>query len=212
MQLYVKNRHNGQQYKAEGEHWPEHGWHIKIYDFDPNAWGRSPTGVSVGPVIEQGWQHDLEEQGWEFPPLTQPENIRGAEMSRLAGLLGRTPQSSEAPPATPPATESKIDWTRRLKALKQRRGESADPHQEDHFTVESKAAVIVNRLLESVVVCESHKTFRQIKNEQDPDGTQHDLRIECIECGTSDTCRCSKPKRTFSGICPRCESGTPGRS
>lgn len=49
-----------------------------------------------------------------------------------------------------------------------------------------------------------NKTFQQIQNEQDPDGTKHDLRLTCIKCGATQTCRCSKPKRKFNGICHNC--------
>ena len=48
------------------------------------------------------------------------------------------------------------------------------------------------------------KTWRQIEDEQDPDGKNHDLKLTCTKCGKSQTCRCSKPKRTFYGICPSC--------
>jgi len=50
----------------------------------------------------------------------------------------------------------------------------------------------------------STKTFQEIKNEQDPNGTNHDLRLTCVKCGRSETCKCSKPKRKFNGICPCC--------
>ena len=53
----------------------------------------------------------------------------------------------------------------------------------------------------------TYKTFNQIKNEQDPTGKNHDLRLTCVKCGTSETCKCSKPKRKFEGICYKC-SGT----
>ena len=48
------------------------------------------------------------------------------------------------------------------------------------------------------------KTFEDIRNELDPDGTKHDLTLKCAKCGTQNTCRCSKPKRTVIGICPEC--------
>lgn len=50
----------------------------------------------------------------------------------------------------------------------------------------------------------STKTFREIKNQLDPDGTKHDLTLTCSKCGTSETCRCSKPKRKIKGICDKC--------
>ena len=48
------------------------------------------------------------------------------------------------------------------------------------------------------------KTWFEIKNEQDPDGKHHDLRLTCIKCGNSQTCKCSKPKRKFEGLCYDC--------
>lgn len=48
------------------------------------------------------------------------------------------------------------------------------------------------------------KTFQQIMDDEDPDGKQHDLTLTCAKCGTTQSCRCSKPKRTFTGICPKC--------
>ena len=50
----------------------------------------------------------------------------------------------------------------------------------------------------------SPKTFQEIRNEQDPNGINHDLTLVCVKCGDTDTCRCSKPKRKFKGICKDC--------
>jgi hypothetical protein len=49
-------------------------------------------------------------------------------------------------------------------------------------------------------------TFQEIRDQHDPDGKQHDLRLICVKCGTSETCRCSKPKRKFEGICRNCSA------
>jgi hypothetical protein len=49
-----------------------------------------------------------------------------------------------------------------------------------------------------------NKTFQQIRDEQDPKGKNHDLTLTCVKCGTTETCRCSKPKRKFKGICAKC--------
>lgn len=48
------------------------------------------------------------------------------------------------------------------------------------------------------------KTWKQIREEEDPTGKNHDLTLKCSECGASETCKCSKPKRTFEGICHKC--------
>jgi len=54
------------------------------------------------------------------------------------------------------------------------------------------------------------KTFREIRNELDPDGKKHDLTLTCEKCGTTETCRCSQPKRKFKGICDKCSSQKEG--
>lgn len=91
MRFFVVNRHNGKRYPAEGRHWPEHGWSAKIFDFAPDTWGRSTTGVGSGPVIDQGFQKELEQRGWQFPALTAPADMRGQEMTRLAKSLAPKP-------------------------------------------------------------------------------------------------------------------------
>ena len=48
------------------------------------------------------------------------------------------------------------------------------------------------------------KTWNQIRDELDPDGTKHDLTLICDRCGNSQTCRCPKPKRKVHGICMNC--------
>jgi hypothetical protein len=53
---------------------------------------------------------------------------------------------------------------------------------------------------------EEIKTWEQIRNEQDPSGKNHDLRLICVKCGTTETCRCMKPKREFKGICDDCNN------
>lgn len=49
-------------------------------------------------------------------------------------------------------------------------------------------------------------TWQEIRDKEDPDGKNHDLELTCVSCGNSQTCRCSKPKRHFFGICPECEN------
>lgn len=51
------------------------------------------------------------------------------------------------------------------------------------------------------------KTFRQLQDEHDPGGKNHDLKLRCIKCNTTQTCKCSAPKRTFDGICDQCAKG-----
>lgn len=166
MRFHVTNRHNGQRYKADGEHWPEHGWYIRVYDFDKNAWGRARSGTGPGPVMTQGWQKDIERQGYEVPVLAPPVDIRKQELNRLAksfgrppcpickgaGSIGETPCPSchgrgtapaptpAAQPTPPPTTEGKIDWGKRLAALRKRR-------------CESKAVTVVATLLEDCGHC-----------------------------------------------------------
>lgn len=99
MRFFVTNRHNGKRYPAEGQHWPEHGWSVKVFDFNPGTWGRATTGVGVGPVIDQGFQKDMEQRGWVLPELKPEPDVRRQEMDRLAKSLGGQ--------AAPPAQESR---------------------------------------------------------------------------------------------------------
>lgn len=95
--IVVTNSYDGKKYEAIGQYWPEQeaeddsergtklGWHLQIYDFSPNTWGRDPSGVGDGPVIDSGFQHQLERRGWVFPEMKRPTNVRGQEMRRIAG-------------------------------------------------------------------------------------------------------------------------------
>lgn len=56
------------------------------------------------------------------------------------------------------------------------------------------------------LLTESLKSFSQIRDELDPDGSKHDLTLTCGKCGNTQTCRCSKPKRKVTGICDSCMS------
>jgi hypothetical protein len=47
------------------------------------------------------------------------------------------------------------------------------------------------------------KTWTEIRDAHDPDGTKHDLTFKC-PCGQSMTCRCSKPKTVVEGLCDEC--------
>ena len=49
-------------------------------------------------------------------------------------------------------------------------------------------------------------TFQEIRNQEDPNGLKHDLRLTCSACGTTRSCKCSKPKRAFYGLCENCSS------
>ena len=51
---------------------------------------------------------------------------------------------------------------------------------------------------------ETTLTFSQICEREDPTGRLHDLKLICKVCGSSCTCRCAKPKRTFVGVCDEC--------
>lgn len=48
------------------------------------------------------------------------------------------------------------------------------------------------------------QTFQQIQDKEDPDGKAHDLTLVCVKCGNTQSCRCSKPKREFKGVCNDC--------
>ena len=105
MRFFVTNQANNKKYPAEGQFYPEHGWHTQIFDFDPNAWGRARSGIGDGPVIDQGWKKDLEQRYWVFPEMKKPENIRNREIQRLAAGLTKPKQESLVDQLIPPLDE-----------------------------------------------------------------------------------------------------------
>jgi hypothetical protein len=105
------NKHNNGRYRTKAQHWPEHGWHFQILDLDPETWGRSTSGIGTGPVIDQGFQKQLEQRGWTFTkaepispenavdkvgPLPEPENVRDREMKRMAASFKPKTESRAA--------------------------------------------------------------------------------------------------------------------
>lgn len=50
-------------------------------------------------------------------------------------------------------------------------------------------------------------TFDEIRNKFDPDGKSHDITYQCCKCSTSQSCRCTKPKTLWIGICDKCSGG-----
>ncbi len=55
-------------------------------------------------------------------------------------------------------------------------------------------------------IASSILTWAQIQDEEDPEGKNHDLKLICVKCANTRTCRCSKPKREFKGLCDECVS------
>ena len=53
------------------------------------------------------------------------------------------------------------------------------------------------------------KSFAEI-HKSHPTG--HHLRIVCVVCGTSDTCRCMAKKTEIRGICDKCAANITTRS
>lgn len=105
MNFLVTNQLNQRQYPAEGQFWPEYGWHVQIHDLSPNAWGRARSGIGDGSVIDQGWQKDLERRNWVFPELQAPENVRAKELGRLAAGLLKSKQENLVDLLVPPLDE-----------------------------------------------------------------------------------------------------------
>ncbi len=108
MNFVAISRFNNGRYQTKATHWPS-GWHFQI--LDPDAWGRSPSGIGDGPVIDQGFQKELEQRGWSFTPaepitpenatakvgpLPEPENVRDREMKRLAASFKPKTESKAA--------------------------------------------------------------------------------------------------------------------
>jgi len=122
MNFLVKNQYDGKQYPAKGQYWPEHGWHIQVMDLSPEVWGRATNGVGAGPVIDQGFQKELESRGWIIPNETEgsdfnardyvlnqkqsPKNIKNELLQKLAKQF--TQPAQEALDPTVPRQRVKI--------------------------------------------------------------------------------------------------------
>jgi len=51
------------------------------------------------------------------------------------------------------------------------------------------------------------RSFSEIREAYDGDGHRHHLRLVCVKCGRTETCRCSAPKTEEKGLCYECETG-----
>jgi len=49
------------------------------------------------------------------------------------------------------------------------------------------------------------KTWREIQAEYGAEGKHHHLKLTCVICGNTLTCRCRTPKDEHEGVCPECE-------
>ena len=91
MRAKIRNKHNGRVYRVEASLVASDGgkqrYWIRVLDTGPDVWGRARSGVGTGPVIDQGWQEDLVQRGWEVPDVPQQPDVRGAELSRIASKL-----------------------------------------------------------------------------------------------------------------------------
>lgn len=52
---------------------------------------------------------------------------------------------------------------------------------------------------------EEYKTFSEINKSKGKN--DHHLKLVCVKCGTTQTCRCSVPKTEINGICDTCATG-----
>lgn len=86
----------------------------------------------------------------------------------------------------------------------------AREHQEKCGIVQS-TSYIDSILTKSANSPEPVKTWQQIRDEEDPDGKKHDLRLKCSQCDNTSTCRCSTPKRKFIGLCDKCAKEIPSK-
>jgi hypothetical protein len=53
------------------------------------------------------------------------------------------------------------------------------------------------------------KTFKELMEVAAAEGHSHHYRYVCVECGTTETCRCPAPKTEVEGVCQLCEAGIP---
>lgn len=49
-----------------------------------------------------------------------------------------------------------------------------------------------------------YETFSEIQKRYNDQGHNHHLRLKCVICGRTQTCRCSAPKTLEIGICYDC--------
>jgi len=52
------------------------------------------------------------------------------------------------------------------------------------------------------------RTWNEITAEYAAQGKHHCLKLSCVVCGNTRTCRCSTPKDSYEGICEECEAST----
>lgn len=102
-------------------------------------------------------------------------------------MEGYDPQSNAGP--NPPQENPYPLWNNRMRQMEEDKGTVAH----GRYAQEAGATPLL-------------PTFTEIRNQHDPDGKHHDLRMECAKCGNVETCKCSKPKRTFKGICNKCST------
>lgn len=116
MRFYVTNTHNQKKYPAIASHWPEHGWHIQV--LDPGTWGTGVHGEDAGPVIDSGFQKELEQRGWQISShlgtgfsardyvlgrSSPPQNVRREQMAALSKKVqANKPKQEALEPAAKP--------------------------------------------------------------------------------------------------------------
>lgn len=136
-------------------------------------------------------EKELERRKRGGPPQNPPENLREAIDSWERYSKGYKQGKADR--------EAKRPKKKGLKSV-----ESVGYHDGYSGEKSSTPETVRKTIRETSQKYEEIKTFREIKDREDPKGLNHNLTLECVHCGTKQTCRCSKPKKVFKGVCESC--------
>ena len=167
-------------------------------EYSPNE--DVPTLDAVGGALPPLPQHKVPDSSEivpenpnELPPSGEKKYYTQEPGGTMSAVNTTTlAKESQGGMSVPHDYQDDIDKMRKLEDL------SSNPH--GRYAQEAGASVFDTRYSGPT----TPKTFYEIKNKLDPDGTKHDLKLKCVKCGNVHTCKCSKPKRTVEGICYKC--------
>lgn len=157
--------------------------HMETEAFDP-------TSVGPNPSATEGLYDN------------NPYAVWNAKMRTMEGEMEPPIDDKTVIPSPHPddqTTKSTLPSGGVEKYIKQKKGGTMSA-----VNTTSLANETMGRYAQEAGAGEFNKSFRELRNEHDPDGTKHDMTMQCVKCGTTESCRCSKPKRMFKGLCDKC--------
>lgn len=163
---------------SEPQSWKKKGQRVQVSYFKD---GKNHTQVGV--IKEPGSTQAIIKLDKGYNTVTVPWEFIKPMMNAQFGVNeGFDPQSDAGP--NPTQENPYPEWNNKMRQM-----EEEHPHGRE---AQEAGATPLN------------STFAEIRKKYDPDGTKHDLKLTCVKCGTTHTCRCGTPKRTFKGICDAC--------